>query len=69
MYLLIDCTYGHPDDGFKWMWLYILISFGCYTPVALGNLKVVFNVVLMLLKTAAYVAIVVTGFRVLQPNK
>ena len=69
MYLLFDCTHGHPDDGFKWMWLYILISFGCYTPVALGELKVVFNVVLMILKTVAYMAAAFTGFYVLQPNK
>lgn len=69
MFLLFDCSYGNPDDGFKLMWVYILISFGCYAPVALGEMKLVLNVIFMILKTVAYIAVVITGFRVLQPNK
>lgn len=50
------------DQGFKWMWLAILISFGCYLPVVLFAKAVPVVGALMIPKTCAYVWMVMMGF-------
>ena len=49
-------------DAFRWMWLAIAVSFGCYIPVVLFSNAVPAVGALMLPKTAAYVWMVWMGF-------
>lgn len=65
VWLLFDVVRGHPEDGFRYMWIYVTGSFGCYIPVALCNLDLVYQIVLMIVKTIMYVLIVLTGFKTL----
>ena len=69
VYLLFVSVYGHPQDDFRFMWLYVVISFGCYTPVALCDLKPMAQAALMIVKTLAYIKIAFVGFQYLQPDQ
>ena len=69
VYLLFVSVYGRPEDEFRYMWLYVVISFGCYTPVALCDLKPMTQASLMIVKTIAYIMIALTGFRNLKPDQ
>lgn len=53
------------DGAFSFMWLAILISFGCYLPVTLFAQKYPKLGMLMLPKTCAYIWIVCMGFSLL----
>lgn len=55
----------HSDGAFSFMWLAILISFGCYLPVTLFAQKYPKLGMLMLPKTCAYIWIVCMGFSLL----
>lgn len=50
------------DRGLWWMWLAILISFGCYLPVVLFADTIPAIGALMMPKTCAYVWMIVMGF-------
>lgn len=65
VWLLFDVVKGHPEDGFRYMWIYVTGSFGCYIPVALCNLELKYQIILMIVKTIMYVMIVLTGFKTL----
>lgn len=52
----------NSDRGLWWMWLAILISFGCYLPVVLFADTIPAIGALMMPKTCAYVWMIVMGF-------
>lgn len=54
------------DTAFRWMWLAIVISFGCYIPVVLFAEKIPLMGILMIPKTCAYVWSVLIGFRAMR---
>ena len=69
VYLLFVSVYGCPQDDFRFMWLYVVISFGCYTPVALCDLRPMTQAALMIVKTIAYIKIALVGFQNLKPDQ
>lgn len=54
------------DTAFRWMWLAIVVSFGCYIPVVLFAEKIPLMGILMIPKTCAYVWSVLIGFRAMR---
>ncbi|MGN0312108.1 MAG: hypothetical protein ACI4CC_04960, partial [Lachnospiraceae bacterium] len=50
------------DKSFRWLWLAIVISFGCYVPVVLFADSIPLMGMLMIPKTCAYVWAVVIGY-------
>ena len=65
--LLFVATWGNYRDPFFAMAWMVIISFGCYLPVAIIHFAGPLNAVLMILKTIAYVSMVFIGFRNLSP--
>ena len=61
--LLFRYSRKEADDPFRGMWFWVLVSFGCYMPVALIHLGGMKDGLLMIVKTIAYVMIVVLGYR------
>lgn len=68
VYLIIVCTKDKPHDPFKPLWVFVTISFGCYIPVAVIHFGGPLDGLLMILKTIAYIAIVITGYRALSTS-
>lgn len=68
VYLIIVCTKDDPHDPFKTLWVFVTLSFGCYIPVAIIHFGGPLDGLLMILKTIAYIAIVITGYRTLSTN-
>ena len=66
VYLLIAYA-TKKEDPLRLMWIFVCISFGCYIPVAIIHLGVPWDPILMVIKTLAYVAIVVVGFCGISP--
>ena len=54
------------DRAFRWMWLTIVLSFGCYLPVVLFAETIPVMGALMIPKTCAYLWAVVIGFRAMK---
>lgn len=54
------------DLPFRWMWLAILLSFGCYIPVVLWADTIPLIGMLMIPKTCAYVWAVLIGYRAMR---
>lgn len=54
------------DKPFRWLWLAIVISFGCYIPVVLLADSIPPVGMLMIPKTCAYVWAVVIGYRAMK---
>ena len=54
------------DKPFRWLWLAIVISFGCYVPVVLFADSIPLMGMLMIPKTCAYVWAVVIGYRAMK---
>ena len=54
------------DKAFRWMWLTIVLSFGCYLPVVLLAETIPVMGALMIPKTCAYLWAVVIGFRAMK---
>lgn len=54
------------DKPFRWLWLAIVISFGCYVPVVLFADTIPLMGMLMIPKTCAYVWAVVIGYRTMK---
>ena len=54
------------DRAFHWMWLTIVLSFGCYLPVVLFAETIPVMGALMIPKTCAYLWAVVIGFRAMK---
>ena len=54
------------DSAFRWMWLTIVLSFGCYLPVVLFAETIPVMGALMIPKTCAYLWAVVIGFRAMK---
>ena len=50
------------NDPLRNMWIWVMVSFGCYIPVALIHLGGMKDAILMIVKTIAYVAIAVSGY-------
>lgn len=61
VYLLIAYA-SKKEDPLRFMWIFVCISFVCYIPVAIIHLGVPWDPILMVIKTLAYVAILVVGF-------
>lgn len=55
-------TRKNHDKAFRWMWLTIVISFGCYLPVVLFAGSIPMVGMLMIPKTCAYVWAVLIGY-------
>ncbi|CBK25134.2 uncharacterized protein [Blastocystis hominis] len=60
--LLFRYSRKEADDPFRGIWFWVLVSFGCYMPVALIHLGGMKDALLMIVKTIAYVMIVVLGY-------
>ena len=60
--LLFAYSQQREQDPFKFMWVYVTVSFACYLPVALIHFGDYRDAVLMIVKTIAYLCIVFTGF-------
>lgn len=56
-----------PQDPFRWLPYLIIVSFGCYLPVALIHFSGPLNAILMIVKTLAYVSVVFIGYLNLSP--
>lgn len=56
----------HQDKLFRWMWLTIVLSFGCYIPVVLWANAVPMIGMLMIPKTCAYVWNVLIGYNTMK---
>lgn len=54
------------DQAFRWMWLTIVLSFGCYLPVVLWADAVPMIGMLMIPKTCAYIWTVLIGYRAMR---
>ena len=54
------------ERAFRWMWLTIVLSFGCYLPVVLFAETIPVMGALMIPKTCAYLWAVVIGFRAMK---
>lgn len=57
------------DAPFRWLWLTIVLSFGCYIPVVLFAETVPAVGILMIPKTCAYVWTVAIGYRAMKGEK
>lgn len=60
--LLFQYSRKEALDPFRGMWFWVLVSFGCYMPVALIHLGGMKDAMLMIVKTIAYIMIVVSGY-------
>jgi hypothetical protein len=61
-------TRGNSDQGFKFMWLAIVLSFAFYIPVVLWADSIPIIGILMIPKTCAYVWIVLMGYSAAKKN-
>ena len=60
--LLFLYSRKEANDPLRGMWFWVLVSFGCYMPVALIHLGGMKDALLMIVKTIAYIMIVITGY-------
>ena len=66
--LLFMHTWGKHDDVFRFFSWLVIVSFGCYLPVAIIHFEGPINAVFMIVKTIAYVALILIGFFSLSPS-
>ena len=57
------------DRPFRFLWLTVVISFGCYLPVVLFADRIPAVGMLMIPKTCAYVWVVLIGYKAMKGNE
>ena len=66
--VLFCTTWRKHEDIFRFFPWLVIVSFGCYLPVAIIHFEGPINAVFMIVKTVAYVAIIFIGFLNLSPS-